>query len=144
VAAPTTYTEATLAEYMHTALGAIATSLGWTVAGDSYDEPVNDALLLYGADDIASISGRASITKLRALARLAVWRKVVTETAGDYNFSADGGSYSRAQVNEQARQVVADLEYETAAYRTEHAATTQRVDFIHDPYAERTPEELYL
>ncbi len=142
MAAPSAYTEAELKAYIHTALGAVASSLGWTVNAGSYDEIVNDALLAYGVDDIASVSGRESIAKLRALSRLMAWRAVVSETATDYNFSADGGSYSRAQVNEMARARVADLETETAAYRMENAVRTQRVVYANDPYIERLPEDI--
>lgn len=144
MAIPTAYTEAEFKAYLHTVMGAVATSLGWTVAGGSFDEILNDALGMYGTNDISAVSGVNAAVKLRELGKLAAWRQVVTETATDYNFSADGGQYSRAQVNEMARAKVLDLEYSTAAYRDEYAVKTQRVGFVHDPYAERDATETIL
>jgi hypothetical protein len=144
MAIPTTYTEAEFKAYLHTAMGAVATSLGWTVAGGSYDEILNDTLAIYGTNDIAAVSSVNASVKLRELGKLAAWRQVVTETATDYNFSADGGKYDRSQVNEMARARVSDLEYSTAQYRAENAVHTQRIDFIHDPYAERDQSEIVL
>ena len=61
MAAPTSYNEAELKDYMDTMLGATATVLTWTVAGGQYDEAVNETLLAYGVDDIDEIIGRANI-----------------------------------------------------------------------------------
>ena len=104
MAIPSSYDEWSLAEYMDTILGEVATGLSWSVAANSYDEPVNEAIALYGVDDIAEISGRDNIVKLRTLSRVAIWRQVVRSTTGDFDFSADGGRYSRSQVNKMARQ----------------------------------------
>ena len=61
MAAPTSYTEETLATFMHTKLGKIASALGYAAAS-SYSEEVSDTLLAYGTDDISTISGPANIT----------------------------------------------------------------------------------
>ena len=101
MAAPTSYTEATLKAYMHSVLGAVATSLGWSVAGSSYDEAVNEAIIGYGVTDIANAT---TIQKLRALARREVWRAVMAEVSGDYDHSIGGMSVKRSQAYEQAEK----------------------------------------
>src|SRR5688500_72219 len=99
MAVPASYTEKTLAEFMHVSLGktakALAINFGPNDAGD-YAEAVNDALLAYGTNDIGTISGFANIMKLRALARVYAWQHVVNNFATLFDFSADGGQYSRS------------------------------------------------
>ena len=56
MAIPAGYTEATLKEYMHTVLGPVATTLGWTVADGDYDEAANEAVAAYGVDDVAAVA----------------------------------------------------------------------------------------
>ncbi len=101
MAAPTAYTEATLAAYMHDVLGNVATALGY-LAASSYTEAVNETLLQYGVDDIAEVSGQDAIRLLRALARAQAWRKVANDTAGDYDFKTDSTTFNRSQVHKQA------------------------------------------
>lgn len=141
MAAPATYTEQTLAEYMHSALGAMAGTVGLTVEGGSYAEAVNDTLLTYGVSDIGDAT---DIAKLRLLARLHAWRLVVTYTAANYAFSADGGSYSRDQVHAHAVSMVSALETEAAPHLAEYQAVVQRVDYLHDPYVSRDYNEVTL
>lgn len=135
MAAPDSYSEATLAEYMHAALGELATVMGYTAAS-SYTEAVNEALLEYGADSIASISGRENIRKLRAIARVMALRKVVYDTTGDYDFEADGGRYDRSQVNKQAQAALALAESEAMALGAlaGYVVGVDSVVHVHDPY----------
>lgn len=132
MAAPASYTEATLATYMHTTLGAIAGALSWTVAGNSYAEPVNEALLVYGVSDIAAAT---EIQKLRAIARREAWRAVVAGLAAMYNFATDGQSFSRSQMQAQALEALriaeADaMQYDTGAYEVR----VDKVERTQDPY----------
>lgn len=144
MALPTAYTEAELAAFIHAELGGVATALGWTVDGGSYDEAVNDALYLANVSDIASVSGSDAVFRLRRLAMLAAWRRVVAAVSLDYDFSADGGDYSRSQVAAQAAARVRELETETAGYRGDYAVEIQRVDHTHNPYQERAIEDRTL
>lgn len=144
MAAPSTYSEATLKAYMHSMLGPVATSLGWVVVDSDYDEAVNDALLLMGVSDIDTVSGNEQIRRVRLLAQLSVWRRVEGHTAGDFAFSADGASYSREQVHAQARSIVQDLERQCMAWLPEYEAVLQRTDMLHDPYEDRDYEDRTL
>lgn len=137
---PTAYTEDSLAAFMHAALRDVATALGWSVAAGDYDEPVTDALIAYGEDDIADAT---DIQKLRALARVAVWQAAVDATVGDYDFSADGGSYSRSQLHAQALARLAQAQQQAAAYMDDMLVGTATITHHNDPWAdhEDTSEE---
>ncbi|MCC6490679.1 MAG: hypothetical protein IT364_24550 [Candidatus Hydrogenedentes bacterium] len=144
MAIPTSYTEATFAAYLHSELGPVASSLAWTVDAGDYDEAVNDALLMYGVTDIAGITGAENIQKLRLLGKLAAWRRVLEHTAGDHDFSADGASYSRSQVNQMAQERVQDLETRAAPYLDEYSISVQRMDHPNNPYGSTELEDREL
>jgi hypothetical protein len=116
-------------------LGYVASALAYTDP-TSYEEAVNEALLEYGVDDIADVTGRENIRKLRAVARVMVWRQVVRDTTGDFDFSADGGRYSRSQINEQARESLKLAESEAMALGAlaGYVVGIDAVSHIHDPY----------
>ena len=147
MAVPASYTEKALAEYMASLLGAVVTVLGLTVgasdAGD-YEEAVNDTLLAYGTDDISSVSGRTNIQKLRVIAKAQAWQLAVNNFAAYTKFSADGGSYDRNQLFEQAKQNLADAEVAAMAYDANYAVRRRSVDAMHDPYQVRTDDERVL
>jgi hypothetical protein len=136
MASPSSYTEETLATYAHTSLGAVADVLEWTVADGDYDEIVNEALLAYGADDIATISGTDNIRKLRVLMRREVWRKVMTETALDYRISTGGETLDRQQAHEHAKAMFEQAEGDAAEYgdTARYSVGVDTIEHIHDPY----------
>ena len=142
---PSAYTEKTLAEYMHLMLGKTAQALdlhfGPDDAGD-YAQAVQDALLDYGAEDIAAISGVDGIRKLRALAKVAAWRHVVNNFAAFYDTSADGASYTRSQLFKQAKESLELAEDEALPYSPNYSARLVRVDHRHDPYRVRPEDEI--
>lgn len=144
MAIPASYTEKTLAEYMHVMLGKTAKALGLHFdpggPGD-YAEAVNDALLSYGTEDVATITGIENIKKLRALARVAAWQYVVDNFAALYNFSADGGSYSRGQLFEHAKEALKIAEYNARLLDSSYTIRIRKVDHVHDPYTVRDIEE---
>jgi hypothetical protein len=142
---PTTYTEKTLAEYMHVMLGKVAKALdlhmGPNDAGD-YAEAVNDTLLAYGTDDIATVAGIANIQKLRALARVAAWQYVVANFAALYDFSADGASYNRSQLLKNAQEALKVALDASLPYAVNYQARIVSVDHKHDPYRVRPEDEV--
>jgi hypothetical protein len=141
---PTTYTEKSLAEYMHTMLGKVAKALDLhfdsSGPGD-YAEAVNDALLAYGTNDIATIIDVAGIQKIRALARVAAWQYVVANFAALYDFSADGASYNRSQLFKNAQESLKAAEQQALPYSANYQAKIVSVDHKHDPYRFRTEDE---
>lgn len=143
---PTSYTEESLAQFMHTTLGTIATDLELEEpAGElgAYAEAVYEALFNYGASDIATITGTYNVRRLRVLAEVEAWRLVVYLTSGDFDFSADGGSYKRSQINAQARESLKMVEAKAVQLgaNTDYAVGIDRLDHIHDPYIYRDEED---
>lgn len=103
--APTIYEdEGVLADYMLSVLDAIGTDLQLSASPTSssdlghFTEAVNDTLLQYGTDDVASITGTANITKLRAIARMHAWRLAKTRASALYNFSDGSQRLEREKV----------------------------------------------
>lgn len=136
--APSSYTEAELAEYMHRELGSAATALGF-VAASSYDDAVDETLLAYGAADIGAAT---LIRKLRAIARREAWAMASARASGHFNFTSGDQEFSRAQL----RKMCAD-NYDRAwadvirgGWDDAYRVAIDSVDYAaHDPYDERLP-----
>lgn len=140
---PVSYTEATLASYMHAELGAVATALGYAAPGVGttgvYGEAVNDTATDYRTSDISLVTGRDNLRLLRALARVNAWRKVVKDTTGDFDFETAGQKFSRSQTNTQARSqlTLALEEARTAGWDDmplSYAVGIDHLTFVQDPY----------
>ena len=102
MAAPVSYTEKTLADFMHAELGKTGSLLAYAVgAADagSYQEAVNETLLNYGA---STVDGAVDIQKLRALARVEAWRKAVGDLTTAYRFTSEGSTFDRGRLYQQA------------------------------------------
>lgn len=137
MALPSSYTENTLRDYMLSVTATVAGALGWTAV--NFTEAVTDALVGYGVTDIAQATDMA---KLRSLAKVEAWRAVADATVADYNFSADGGSYSRQQVHQQAVAALQRAEAEAVARGYAYAPAIVLGSLQHsDPYL--THENLY-
>lgn len=140
MAIPTSYDEAGLKAYLHAELGTMATGLEWTVDAGSYDEIVYDSLFRYGQIDIGEITGADNVRRLRCLAKVFVWRAVVKAVAGDFDFSADGASFSRSQIQTMAEKALRMAEDEAGPYLYDddddnrNAACITKVTHKHDPY----------
>jgi len=105
MALPTSYSDASLAEFMATVLGSAADPLAWTVASGMYDEPVIDAIILYGGG-ITAVSQATDIPKLRTVARYAVWRAVADATSGLVDITTDQDSFKLSQISTQAAEAL--------------------------------------
>lgn len=139
MALPSSYTESDLRDYMLSAVSTVAGML--SMVADDFTEPVNDALVAYGVADIALAT---DIAKLRSIAKAEAWRLVVDATVGEYNFSADGGSYSREQLHKHAVDALTRAEADAISrgYIDSGAPTITLGAFRHtDPYL--TDETLF-
>lgn len=135
MAIPLVYSELALSEYMHQVLGRMAGRLAWAVGEHSYDEIVNDALTVYGNQDISAITGSSNIEKLRAVARFSVWRAAAEHLSADYDFSTDGQTFNRSQMQKAAAQARDNAERELIAVGVGiYAPTSTRTVYVHDPY----------
>lgn len=144
MSAPSSYTEKTLADFMHWTLSSMAGILnlspGSTDAG-SYLEAVNSALLAYG---VSAISEATDIARLRALALVEAWRMATNALAALYDFSADGGTYQRGQMLALARSNLANAQAEALAYDASYQVTVSRQEVLNDPYRYRADDEAAL
>lgn len=143
MAAPLSYTEVTLAEYMHRVLGLVADVLGFSPGGDtdgraSYQEAVNDALIAYGVSDIASAT---NIQKLRTLAEREAWR-LCLQAAGEFDFSSAGTSESRGQLYAHIEVALARAEGRASAYDPAAGVVVTPMRYVHDPYQAAIPDEM--
>lgn len=126
---PPSYSEITLADYMVTCLGKVAAVLELVSA--DFEESVIDVLLQYGVSDISSAT---NIQKLRALAKVAAWKKAVEEVSVSYDFSADGGSYNRSQMQELCAKSLAAAESDAGDYLPALRIGIDTLSFSQDPY----------
>lgn len=130
---PTSYTETTLALYLHGHLnqGHLADMLAWSVEAGSYDEIVTDVLLAYGVNNIAEAT---SIGKLRALGLVALWENVKTAAVGEINYSADGQTYSREAIFQHIDNMLARARANAMPYADDYAVDIYGVS-RDDPYS---------
>lgn len=135
---PTAYTEEDLAQFAVLQLGDLATALGWVAEDPRVQEAVTDALLAYGVTLMAEAT---DVGKLRAHARVAIWRAVARATAGYYRFGADQMSFDRQQVHAQAVRMLAEAEREAGAVGAGPSLVVTSVDYVADPYHYR-PDDL--
>lgn len=90
----------TLANYITSNFGQVKSQLGWS---DSLQITAitEKTLEMYGVSTEAEAT---NTKKLHAIADLAVWRQALNDVSLDYNFSADGASYSRSQQADMIRK----------------------------------------
>lgn len=109
---PSAYTETELSQFMIDTLGDVASVINRTSIGD-YEEEVIDALLLYGVTTVADAS---NIAKIRACAKVAAWRKALTNLITRYNFQTDQQRFERIEMAKMARNALLMAEEEAASH----------------------------
>lgn len=128
----TTYNEAGVKEYMETVLGDTAHKLGWSVAGDDFDEPVNEVLYTLSEADFSFVDTQAEARKVRMVARMEVWRAAMYYTAHEASHSAGApgtGQTTRSQIHTQCKAMF-ELAYGqfTEAYPELSVRTSREVE----------------
>ncbi|MCB8942546.1 MAG: hypothetical protein H6658_02100 [Ardenticatenaceae bacterium] len=140
MALPTSYTEEELAGYMASpaVLGTTADLLAWTWDGGDYNEIINRVLEIANVDDVAEMTGKEAIVKLRALARYAAWEAAVSGLVTEFDVSADGASMGREAIYQHAERElqkatdkIVDLGFDPDGTNTAKLVTVTRSD---DPY----------
>lgn len=102
---PASYTEQELKEYMAATLGEKAAKLlDWTVAEGHYDEAATETAFAYGVDDVAEVSGRENIRRLRAIARRELWRSVMQRTMHLRDSNTETGNDAHSQIYRHATE----------------------------------------
>ena len=101
-----------LADYISDNFPTIKTQLGW-LDSDQIPVIVDHAVELYG---VATELLATDLTKLHALAEVAVWRQALNDISLDYSFAADNASFSRNQATDQVRKNLAEAESRAIVY----------------------------
>ncbi len=114
----------TLATYITANFLSIKTQLAWS---DSLQiSAITDkALEFYGVDTEAEAT---DLTKLHALADVAVWRQALNDVSLDYNFSADNASYSRSQQADMIRKNLESAVTDAIVYNANYAIGISSTD----------------
>lgn len=131
---PVSYTVEELATYMHATIGPnVAAILGWEAPG-SYTEIVTDAVLSYGVEDIAEAD---NMLKLRAIARMHVWKTVADHTVPFYDLTMpDGIRAERNQIHQQAKGAYLEARKEAMRHGTDYSVGVTSVRYD-DPFTHR-------
>ena len=80
---------------------------------------------MYGVSTEAEAT---DLTKLHALADVAVWRQALNDISLDYNWSADGASFSRSQAVTAIRENLMRAESAAMAYNPAYNITVHTLD----------------
>lgn len=114
----------TLAAYITANFAQVKSQLGWS---DSLQiSAITDkALEWYGVSTEAEAT---NTKKLHAIADLAVWRQALNDVSLDYNFSADGASYSRSQQADMIRENLQAAETAALVYLPNYSILVSHSD----------------
>ena len=102
----------TLTAYISDNFPTIKSQLGWNDSTQIVTI-IEKTLEFYG---VATEALATDTTKLHALADVAVWRQALNDIALDYNFSADGASFSRSQAVTAIRDNLIEAESKAIVY----------------------------
>lgn len=106
-----------LADYITSNFGQIKTQLGWSDS-EEIAAITEKALEFYG---VATEVLATDTKKLHALADIAVWRQALADVSLDFNFSADGASYSRSQQADMIRKNLDEAYNSAIVYMSNYA-----------------------
>lgn len=149
MAAPSSYTETSLAEYAHVTVRDLAEKAGWTPQDGFYTEVINETLLALGVADVTTISGDTAIRALRAVTRRETWKALLASLASKHDFSTDAQSFKRNQMFDAAKTLFLMADTDCAALGVDSAASTITISpmiYVHDPYVPLTnvdPDVVY-
>lgn len=83
----------------------VVSAYGLAAQAAVLDELAAEALTALGLSSAAAALGDASLPSMRLALDVVVWRWIEGRAALGYDFSADGGSYSRSQLAAQATRM---------------------------------------
>lgn len=140
MAVPTSYTEATFKEYLDSllAVNGFAADLGWVSNGGQYNNAVDEALIMMGVSDIATVP-TSDINKLRIAGRVALWQLVVDATVQYMDASTpDGARANLSQIHAHALKALERAESDAAniglSTRGQARVNIVGVQLQYDPY----------
>jgi len=119
-----------LAEYLIDYLGNLAADLNWTET--SLVTVTEDTLSDYGVDYETEVT---DTKKYKALGKVNLWEKALIELSSKFDFSADGGSFSRSQFFEMVKQNYEQAVSEALVYLPNYQIEKQELSNKFDPYS---------
>ena len=117
-------TDLGLLDYINENFPTIKTQLGWT-DGANIATIITKTLEMYGVSTEAEAT---DLTKLHTLADVAVWRQALNDISLDYNWSADGASFSRSQAVTAIRENLMYAESAAMAYNPAYNIVVHTLD----------------
>lgn len=113
--AVSSYTEATLKEYLYEQLSdTLRAIIGWASSSDGpFQAMVDDALLVLGTSDITTLATSGAIRQVRAVGRYMLWAKCLQYLVTQYDVTVDGSSFKRSQLISNIRAQL-DAAYQEA------------------------------
>ena len=117
--------------YLQNYLGSLYSYIpSWTASTMSFIE--QEAADLYG---VANINDVTDTIKFNALLRFKAIERFLIEVTADYNYSADGESFSRSNVFTQAEKMYKIAIKDALPYLPEGQIQIGSMDFGRNPYA---------
>lgn len=123
-----------LIDFIESYVGKFGEYLGW--GATEFNFIVAETLESYGVTTEAEAT---DTKKLHALARMKTWERALVESAQDYNFSADGASYSRNQVYEAVKQHYLNAILDAMPYLETYTIELGELNTNQDPYIDFPP-----
>ena len=102
-------TEQSIKRFMLQDLEGVGPASEWDV--EDMEQPYIDLCLTC---EVADIADERNQIKIRTLARVFAWRKLVKAMSGDFDFKADNGDYKMSQGYEAARETLKNAERDAA------------------------------
>lgn len=116
----------------------VLTSLGFT--NTDYQFMVDETLEALGI----TLESESTNKILHLVAKVKYWERVINLTSTDMDFSADGASYSRSQVNKMARENLKSALDEALPYIPDYQVQIGSFSYNPDPYIYNADRENYL
>lgn len=111
-------------------IGGLSGTLAWDAV--MLQTVVDDAVELMGVSDEATAQG---MTGWKPVIRYSAAKRIVREVSMDFNYSADGESFSRSNVPEQtAKYLLKDALADALPYISNGTSDVESVDLGWNPY----------
>jgi hypothetical protein len=124
----------TLANYLISQMGGLATQLGWNSSSDAITTVINNALENYPA----SAESDCTDLKLHKLADYFLWKQILVEVSFDYNTNSDGASLSRSQQFDHVKDLMDSAYTDALPYLEDYQAVFGEIDYTQNPYNPKT------
>lgn len=128
----------TLADYVITSLGDMATHLEWTSSSDEVDLIIDDTLLALG---LATEGASTDEVALKAVARYIAWVNVANSISTLYDVQADRATFQRSGTFQNVRDMIALHKQAALPYLLNSQIVIGEITEKEDPYTELTTAE---